>query len=155
MFWMWRHHCRVFWRHGGGGWHNGLFLTKASNVNPLAGVANHVAWPWETGDMANFERGVTGYLWTVPRSKPAQSGDKEFRLDTFRQRLSQYRFLKWYMQKLFSCNKEILQDMYLTCVSDWLYVVRSRTEIWLAPKRWIKCYENLLFKYVMVIIRKW
>ena len=54
MFWMWRHCGTAFWRHGCGVWHNGLFLTTASNVNCWADVANHVTQLWQVGDMENF-----------------------------------------------------------------------------------------------------
>ena len=40
MFWTKRHHGVVLWRHGRGAWHNCLLLTKASNVNCWADVAN-------------------------------------------------------------------------------------------------------------------
>ena len=60
MFWMWRHRGTALWCHGGGAWHNGLFLTTASNVNCSADVANHVTQSWQAGDTENFERRITG-----------------------------------------------------------------------------------------------
>ena len=63
MFWMWRHHYRALWlwRHGGGAWHNYLFLMTASNINCWAVIANHVTQVWQAGDMENFERWIMGY----------------------------------------------------------------------------------------------
>ena len=49
--------------HSSGAWHNGLFLTKASNIKCWADVANHGAWLWQTDYMENFEHRNTGYLW--------------------------------------------------------------------------------------------
>ena len=60
MFWRWRYHGVALWRHGRGAWHNCLLLTKASNVNRWADVANHVTRLSQAGDTDNFERRITG-----------------------------------------------------------------------------------------------
>ena len=48
----------------------------ASNVNYWADVANHVTLLWQAGDIENFERWITGWLWALSRSRAAQSQDK-------------------------------------------------------------------------------
>ena len=60
MFWRWRRHGVVLWRHSRGTWHNCLLLATASNVNYWADVANHVTWLWLAGDTENFKCGITG-----------------------------------------------------------------------------------------------
>ena len=63
MFWIWRHHYMALGRHGGGAWHKGLVLTKASsNPNSWADVANHMTRLWQTGDTGHFDRRITGEL---------------------------------------------------------------------------------------------
>ena len=58
MFWMRRHHDTALWRHGGGAWHHGLFLTTTSNC--WADVANHETQLWQAGDTENFQRRIMG-----------------------------------------------------------------------------------------------
>ena len=60
MFWRWHHHGVALWRQGRGAGHNCLLLTRASNVNCSADVANHVTRLWQAGDTENFERRITG-----------------------------------------------------------------------------------------------
>ena len=76
MFWMRRHSDIALWRHGGGAWHNNLFLTTASNVDCWADVTNQVTRLWKAGECGKFRTPDTGWLWTVSRSRAAQSGDK-------------------------------------------------------------------------------
>ena len=48
----------AMWRHSGGAWYNGLFLTIASNVDCWTGVANHVARLRQAGDTEYFEHRI-------------------------------------------------------------------------------------------------
>ena len=73
---IWRHNGRALRCHGSGAWHNGLFLTTSSNVNCWVDVAYHVTRLWQAVDTKTFELGITGYLWTVSRSRVAKSRDK-------------------------------------------------------------------------------
>ena len=50
----------ALWCHGGGAWHNGLFLTTAYNINCQADIANHVAPLLQAGDTENFECHISG-----------------------------------------------------------------------------------------------
>ena len=76
MFQMWCHHGIILWHHSDGAWHNGLFLTTASNVNCWTNVANHVPWLWQAGDTENFKHQLMGQLWVVSWSRAAQSQDE-------------------------------------------------------------------------------
>ena len=60
MFWMRRHRDIALWRHDGGAWHDGLFLTTASNVDCWAYVANQVTRFRKADDTENFEHRITG-----------------------------------------------------------------------------------------------
>ena len=57
----------VMSHHGGGTWHNALFLTKASNVTCWADGANNVPRLWQAGKMENFEWRFMGRI--IPDSK--------------------------------------------------------------------------------------
>ena len=54
------HRGKALWCHDSGAWHNGLFLTTASNVNCWADIVNHLTQLWRAGDTEYFERQITG-----------------------------------------------------------------------------------------------
>ena len=77
MFWMWHYHGMTLWRHGGGAWHNALFLKTAPSTPELTLLTTsndpNEASLWQAGDMENFHSQITGKVWAVKLAWVAQS----------------------------------------------------------------------------------
>ena len=125
---MWRHHRKALWRHGGGAWHNGLFLTTAISVTVGADIANQMTSLWQTSDTENLEWRVAGFLWAVSRSSRQRHAQQYYAAvysvdGTIKTDMS-YAIIQTHITNLISVRySTTLLEAYFRYVTNWDHII--------------------------------